>query len=148
MFLFTPALASRQIKQEHRKHRLFLLKISLTEESDNTCVQCCGSGSVGSVCFWASWIRIRIHYQKHRSRSFYHLDHHCKKNLDTYCFVTSLDLLIFEKLCKCTSKSNKQKNLARIPGSTPNVMDPQHCLCSTCVGVLYEAVNHVWLDSL
>ncbi len=27
--------------------------------------QCCGSesetGSVGSVCFWASWIRIRIH---------------------------------------------------------------------------------------
>jgi hypothetical protein len=25
--------------------------------------QCCGSesGSVGSICFWASWIRIRIH---------------------------------------------------------------------------------------
>ncbi len=23
--------------------------------------QCSGSGSVGSVCFWASWIRIRIH---------------------------------------------------------------------------------------
>jgi hypothetical protein len=24
-------------------------------------MQCCGSGSVGSVCFWASLIRIRIH---------------------------------------------------------------------------------------
>jgi hypothetical protein len=23
--------------------------------------QCCGSGSTGSTCFWASWIRIRIH---------------------------------------------------------------------------------------
>jgi hypothetical protein len=22
---------------------------------------CCGSGSTGSTCFWASWIRIRIH---------------------------------------------------------------------------------------
>jgi hypothetical protein len=28
-----------------------------------SCLQCCGSksGSVGSVCFWASWIQIRIH---------------------------------------------------------------------------------------
>jgi hypothetical protein len=26
-----------------------------------TLQQCCGFGSVGSVCFWASWIRIRIH---------------------------------------------------------------------------------------
>jgi hypothetical protein len=28
------------------------------------CLQCCGSGSEsgsGSTCFWASWIRIRIH---------------------------------------------------------------------------------------
>jgi hypothetical protein len=23
-------------------------------------IQCCGSGSVGSLFFWASWIRIRI----------------------------------------------------------------------------------------
>jgi hypothetical protein len=23
--------------------------------------QCCGSGSTGSTCFWASWIRIQIH---------------------------------------------------------------------------------------
>ncbi len=33
------------------------------------------------------------------------------KNLDSYCFVTSLWLFIFEKWCKCTpSGSNKQKN--------------------------------------
>ncbi len=35
-----------------------------------------------------------------------------KKKLDSYCFVTSFGLFIFEKLCKCyvPSKSNKQKN--------------------------------------
>jgi hypothetical protein len=27
-----------------------------------------------------------------------------KKNLDSYCFVTSFGLFIFEKLCKCTFK--------------------------------------------
>ncbi len=30
------------------------------------CVVCsvgCGAGSVGFICFWVSWIRIRIHYQ-------------------------------------------------------------------------------------
>ncbi len=31
-----------------------------------------------------------------------------KKNLDSYCFVTSFWLFIFEKWCKCTFKSNKQ----------------------------------------
>jgi hypothetical protein len=31
-------------------------------------------------------------------------------DLDSYCFVTSFGLFIFEKLCKCTSKSKKQKN--------------------------------------
>jgi hypothetical protein len=40
--------------------------------------QCCGSGSVGSVCFWASWIRILLSSSKNS-----------KKNLDSYCFVTS-----------------------------------------------------------
>ncbi len=35
-----------------------------------------------------------------------------KKNLDSYCYVTSFWLFIFEKLCKCTvpSKRIKQKN--------------------------------------
>ncbi len=79
-----------------------------------------------------------------------------KKNIDSFCFVTSSWLFIFEKLCKCTvpSKSNKQKNfeknnflltwrsLTKIAGSGPasisqrygfsdpdpcqNFMDPQH----------------------
>jgi hypothetical protein len=38
--------------------------------------QCCGSGSVGSVCFWTSWIRILLSSSKN-----------CKKNFDSYCFV-------------------------------------------------------------
>ncbi len=34
-----------------------------------------------------------------------------EKNLDSYCFVTSLWLFVFEKLSKCSLKSNKQKNI-------------------------------------
>jgi hypothetical protein len=34
-----------------------------------------------------------------------------KKNIDSYCIVTSLCIFIFEKLCKYTFKSNKQNNL-------------------------------------
>jgi hypothetical protein len=30
-----------------------------------------------------------------------------KKNLDSYCFVTSFGLLIFEKLLKCTFKKKE-----------------------------------------
>ncbi len=48
------------------------------------CNQCCGSGSesgsTGSICFWASWIRIRILLTLSKYR---------KNNLDFYCFVTS-----------------------------------------------------------
>jgi hypothetical protein len=33
-----------------------------------------------------------------------------KKTLDSYSFATSLEPFIFEKGCKCTFKSNKQKN--------------------------------------
>jgi hypothetical protein len=36
-----------------------------------------GYGSVGSVCFWASWIRIILSSSKNS-----------KKNLDSYCFLT------------------------------------------------------------
>ncbi len=77
-----------------------------------------------------------------------------KKNLDSYCFVTSFWLFIFENDIDVPSKSNKPKNFffkfafcwhrgkvndenSRIrirmawirgsrSGSTPNVMDPQH----------------------
>jgi hypothetical protein len=40
-------------------------------------------------CFWASRIRILLSSSKNS-----------KKNLDSYCFVTSFGLFIFEKLCK------------------------------------------------
>ncbi len=59
--------------------------------------QCCGSGSTGSTCFWASRIRIRI-------RILISLSKNSKRNLDLYCFVTSFWLFIFEKLCKSTLK--------------------------------------------
>jgi hypothetical protein len=39
--------------------------------------QCCGSGSVGSICFWTSWILLLSSIN-------------CKENIDSYCFVTSL----------------------------------------------------------
>ncbi len=42
-------------------------------------MQCCGSGSEtgsGSTCFWASWILLSP-------------SKNSKKNLDSYCFVTS-----------------------------------------------------------
>ncbi len=64
----------------------------------------CGSGS---VCFWASRIRI-LWIQIHLSSS-----KNGKKNLDSYCFVTSVWIFIFKKWCKCTFKKygNKQKKL-------------------------------------
>ncbi len=42
--------------------------------------QCCGSGSVGFVCFRASWIWILLLYRHAKI---------VKKNLDSYCFLTS-----------------------------------------------------------
>jgi hypothetical protein len=48
------------------------------------------------------------------SGSFYHpsiIKQISKKNLDSYCFVTSCGHFNFKKLSKCTFKNNKQKNL-------------------------------------
>ena len=53
--------------------------------------QCSGSGSTGSTCFWAS--RILLSSSKNS-----------KKNLNSYCFVTSFGLFVFEKWCKCIFK--------------------------------------------
>ncbi len=120
--------------------------------------QCCGSGSEsGFTCFWASWIRIRIHSSEAwiRIRILLSFSKNSKKNIDFYCFVASLWLFTFEKLCKSTFK-NMQKNffyiifllaswrsMMKIKGSGTisqrhgsadldpdphqNVMDPQHC---------------------
>jgi hypothetical protein len=53
--------------------------------------------SIGSVCFWASWIRI---LPSSSTKS--------KKNLDSYCFVTSFLLLSLKNYVNVPSKSNKQ----------------------------------------
>ncbi len=49
--------------------------------------QCWGSGSVGSLCFWASRIRIRIRYSQLRILTL--SSKNSKNKLDFYCFVTS-----------------------------------------------------------
>ncbi len=66
--------------------------------------QCCGSrsGSIRSVIFWTS--RIRIRHFLYRSGSGSSSSKKSKKNLDFYCFVTSLRLFIFEDRCKCAFK--------------------------------------------
>jgi hypothetical protein len=50
-----------------------------------------GSGSISAE----AWIRIRVLLSSSKNS---------KKNLDSYCFVTSFLLFFFEKLCKCTFK--------------------------------------------
>ncbi len=67
----------------------FMQVISLLCQIIHKCLrQCCGSesgfGSVGSVCFWASWIWIRILLSPSKNST---------KNLDSYCVVTFLDFL-------------------------------------------------------
>jgi hypothetical protein len=42
--------------------------------------------------------------QRFGSGSFYKASKNSKNNLDSYCFVTSFGLFIFEKGCKCTLK--------------------------------------------
>ncbi len=59
---------------------------------------------IHTVCFWASWIRIRIHWSEVWIRILLSPSKNSKKNLDSYCFVTSFWLFFFEKWCKCTFK--------------------------------------------
>jgi hypothetical protein len=57
----------------------------------------------GSTCFWATWIRIRIHKSEVwirlwiRIRILLSLSKTSKKNLDFNCFVTSFWLFTFVK---------------------------------------------------
>ncbi len=62
--------------------------------------QCCGSGSTGSTCFWASRIRILLSSCKNS-----------EKNLDSYYFVTLFDFLSLKNGVSVASKSNKQKKI-------------------------------------
>ncbi len=76
----------------------------------NERIQCCGSGSTGSTCFWAS--RIRIHWSKvwdpDPDPSII-MQKNSKKNLVSYCFVTLFDFLSWKNDVNVPSKSNKQK---------------------------------------
>jgi hypothetical protein len=54
------------------------------------CDQCCGSGS-GSVCFWASWIRIRYEVQG-TDPSLILKANNSKQNLNSYYFFYFLSL--------------------------------------------------------
>ncbi len=81
--------------------------------------QCCGSG--WSVCFWASWIRIRgsgsnsTRYGSGTgSRFFYNQEKNSKKNLNSYCFVTSLTV------SKRKKRDQKQSRVRYISLGEPN----------------------------
>jgi hypothetical protein len=71
-----------------------------------------GSGSSGSTCFWASWIRIRLHQSevwiRIRLRILVLLSSckNSKKNLDSYFFVTLFELLSLKNYVNVPSKSN------------------------------------------
>ncbi len=67
-----------------------------------------------TTCFWASWIRIRIH----QSQVWIRLSpgKKSKKNLDSYCFVISFWLFIFENDVHVRASvpyRNKQKKLLK-----------------------------------
>ncbi len=64
-------------------------------------MQCCGSGSVGSICFWASRIRILLSSSKNR-----------KKTLVPTVLWLLYDFLSLKNYIP--SKSNKQKYLEKI----------------------------------
>ncbi len=78
-------------------------------------MQCCGSGSgsTGSTCFWASWIRILI---------LLSLTKNSKKNLDFYCFF--LLLLDFFKISILLASWTSLMKM-QIPDPLVRGMDPR-----------------------
>ncbi len=76
------------------------------------------SGSVGSICFWASWIRI-LQSQSRNS----------KKTLIPTVLWLLFDFLSLKNDVNVPSESKKQKNilLVFVGVLTKNVMDPQLC---------------------
>ena len=90
---------AEEAQTENRSVRGFSNKIPLFVYHKK---QCCGFGfgSVGSICFWASWILSSIK--------------NSKENLDSYFFVTPFDFLSLKNDVNVPSKSNKQKNFFKI----------------------------------
>jgi hypothetical protein len=89
-----------------------------------------GSGSTGSTCFWASWIR--IHQSEVWIRILLSPSNKSKKNLDSYCFVTYFLLFIFENDVQVPPDPLVKRHGSADPDPDPdppqNVMDPQHWL--------------------
>ncbi len=75
--------------------------------------QCCGSGSgsTGSTCFWASWIRIHQSALWIRIRILLLSCKNRKKNHDSIYLLTLLDFLSLKNDVNVASKSNIQKKL-------------------------------------
>ncbi len=73
--------------------------------------QCCGSGSgsVGFICFWVSWIRIRICHYFYGSGSFYQQAKKLGKILISTIFLLLLDFLSLKTNVNVPSKGNTQK---------------------------------------
>jgi hypothetical protein len=96
---------------------ILLPQICRKKKNSSSCVfrerkyssdQCCGSGSesgsTGSTCFWASWIRIRIHSSEVWIRILLSLCKNSKKTIDFYCFVTSFDFFSLKNDVNVPSK--------------------------------------------
>jgi hypothetical protein len=64
-----------------------------------------------TLCFWASWIWIRKPEVRIWIRILLSSSKNSKKNIDSYCYVTSLWLFTLKNDVNVLSKSNKQKNL-------------------------------------
>ncbi len=103
------------------------------------------------LIFWHSWHNVNQCSGSTCFRAFrilLSLSKNSKKNLDSYCFVTSFGLFLFEKWCKCTVPSKSivisRKTFFKLvfcwrlegqwrkyqdpdPDSHQNVMDPEHC---------------------
>jgi hypothetical protein len=71
--------------------------------------QCCGFGSVGAVCFWASWIRIRIHYYEVWIQILLPSSKIVRKTLIPTVFWLLYDFSSLKNDVNVASKSNKQK---------------------------------------
>ncbi len=127
------------------------------------CIFLCGLLMTFILCHWC-WNSVADPDQyypyvfgPHGSGSFYHQAKNSKKNIDSYCFVTSLWLLMFEKWCKYIFKKYRNQQLIFLmslrslpkiarsasgsicqtyisvdPDPHQNFMDPQHWLKLCC----------------
>ncbi len=106
-----------------------------------------GSGSLGSVCFWASRIRILICQSQVRNRILPSSSKNSKKNFDFYCFVTFCDFFSFKSDVNVPVfriRIHRIRMYLDLPDPLPdplisggkdpkiripdqNITDPQHC---------------------